>query len=142
MNIFYLSILITVVSNILYHIAQKNISANANPLISLIITYFIALVSSLVIYFVYPSNHDFLSSLKSLNWASFSLGIIILGVEMGYLLAYRSGGHLNLTAMVITLLVTMLLVPIGMIVFHEKITIQQIFGMILCIGSLILLSPK
>lgn len=142
MNIFYMSIGITVVSNILYHITQKNISSNANPLISLIVTYFVALIASLVVYLVYPSNHDLLTSIKTLNGASFALGIIILGVEMGYLLVYRSGGHLNLTAITITLLVTILLVPVGMIFFHEKISIQQIIGALLGIGSLILLSPK
>ena len=142
MNILYLSIALTVLSNILYHITQKNISQNSNPLISLIITYFIALVVSLAVYILYPSNHDFLTSIKSLNWASFVLGMFIVGVDVGYLLAYRAGWHLNLTAMMITLLVTILLVPIGTMVFREKISVQQIVGILSGIVSLILLSPK
>lgn len=142
MNIFYLSLAITVISNIFYHITLKNINASVNPVVSIIVTYIVALLASLAIYPFYPSNSNFSSSFSSLNWASYALGLTIVGVELGYLLAYRSGWHLNLTAITTTILVTLLLIPVGSIIFHEKITIQQIVGILLGITSLVLLSPK
>lgn len=142
MNIFYLSLVITVVSNILYHVTQKSIDVNVNPMVSIIVTYIVALIASLIIYPFYPSNIGFSTSLGSLNWASYALGITIVGVELGYLLAYRSGWHLNLTAITTTILVTLLLVPIGLIVFNEKLTAQKFLGVILGVISLYLINMK
>ena len=142
MNIYYLSLTITVLSNIFYHITQKSINTNVNPIASIIATYIIALMASLILYLFYPANTNFITSFTSLNWASYALGITIIGVELGYLLAYRSGWQLNMTAITTTILVTLLLVPIGLMYFHEKLTIQKMLGIFLGIISLILINLK
>ena len=142
MNILYLSIIITVISNIFYHIVQKNINSQVNPMVSLIVTYVIALIASLLIYPFFPSSTGFMKSLGQLNWATYLLGFTIIGVELGYLLAYRAGGNLSLTAIIVTLSVTLLLVPTGLIFFSEHLSMYKIIGIVFGIFSLILLNIK
>jgi drug/metabolite transporter (DMT)-like permease len=123
-------------------VTQKSVNPNVNPVVSVIVTYVVALIATLIIYPFYPSSLGFMASLNSLNWASYTLGLTIIGVEFGYLLAYRAGWHLNLTAITTTILVTLLLVPLGMIVFHEEITARKIIGVLLGIVGLFLINTK
>lgn len=142
MSLFYLSISLTIISNILYHVCQKSIPGNVNPIISLIVTYISAILVSLVILPIYPDKINIVESTKNLNWAPFILGASIVGLELGYLLAYRAGWNINLAALVSTVIVAIFLIPIGIFFFKETLTIHNVFGIILCIIGLVLIKYK
>lgn len=139
MFLFYFSIILTILSNLLYHIFQKSISPNINPIFSLMVTYLTAFFTSALLLPFFPNSNSFLSSIKELNWASFALALAIIGLEVGFLLAYRSGWGVGLTAIFSNVAVTILLVPIGLLFFKEKINFSNITGVVICILGLILI---
>lgn len=142
MSLYYFSILLVVASNILYHLSQKSTPSGVNPLVSLIVTYTTALIFSLIILPFYPSKENIVASLGKLNWASIALGISIVGLELGFLLAYRAGWNISLAQFFATVLITLLLIPIGILFFQEKLTLINVVGILLCLGGFMLINHK
>lgn len=140
--IYYLPIALTIVSNVFYHIFQKYIPDNVNPILSLIITYLTAIVLSLVILLFGFKDSSLLAEIRKVNWASFALGASIIGLELGFLLAYRAGWNISVGALVSTIIVSLLLIPIGIAIFKETLTFQGGIGIILCIIGLVLINSK
>lgn len=142
MWIYYAALALTVVSNVLYHIFQKSTPSNVNPIISLLVTYLTAAAFCAVIIPFYPKDSGLLDSLKRINWASFALGIAIVGLELGFLLAYRAGWNISLAGLLSNATVGLLLIPVGILFFAEKLTFINAAGIMLCFGGLVLMNHK
>ncbi|MCT8975571.1 hypothetical protein N4T77_03055 [Clostridium sp. CX1] len=142
MNLYYISVLLVIASNVFYHIFQKSVPEAANPLISLIATYGIALILTLISFCIYPSDVGFIQSFKRLNWASYALGITIVGLELGFLLAYRAGWNISLVALFTNICVTVLLIPIGLLLYKEHISLINFVGILLSIAGVICIYQK
>jgi len=140
---YYTSMIIIVVSNIFYHISQKSIVEELNPLVSMIVTYLVAIVMTFVLFIVFPLEKNSLSSqLHSINWASYVLGLSLVGLELGFLLAYRSGWNIGFAAIFANVAVTVLLVPIGFYFFKDKINFTNVIGIVLSIIGIFLINKK
>jgi len=139
---YYLSIIITILATVLYNISQKSINESINPFISMIATYTIAIISSLIVLFFFPTNYSIVSSLKQLNWASYVLGISALGLEIGYLYIYRSGWDIAIAPIYVSIISTIVLIVFGIFVYNNKITFTNSLGICLSILGIILMSKK
>lgn len=143
MFLYYASITIAIASNLFYYIIQKSTPENANPILSLAVTYFTAMVTCIVVFPFYPNNGQTIGeSLKKLNWTSITLGVAIVGLEMGFLLAFRSGWNLSTAGIFANVVVAIILIPVGLMFFKETLRPINIAGIILCITGLILMTKK
>lgn len=140
--IYVFSMALTVFSNVAYHFCQKEISANINPLVSLFLTYLTGMVVTLLCFPVFYPGINPMDSVKTLNWATFGLGVAIVGLELGFLLAYRAGWNLSLGALYSNVMVTVVLLPVGLFFYRESLTAKHIVGLLLSISGLILLGKK
>ncbi|MDO5755078.1 MAG: EamA family transporter [Tissierellia bacterium] len=139
---YYIALLLTVGANILYHISQKNISEKINPMFSLTVTYFVALILSLFGFFIVEHSTTFKGEFQHVNWASISLGISIILLELGFLLVYRTGWNIGNAAIISTVLVTIALIPIGILLYKERMNTLNILGILLCLLGLYFISRK
>lgn len=135
-----LPIAIVVISNILYHITTKKTPADANAFLSLAVTYGVAAIVSFVIFAVGYHGSSVSTELKKLNWSSFALGVVIIGLELGYILVYRAGWDVSKAPLVANCCLAIALVFVGFIVFKEHITLKQIIGMIISLVGLIIVT--
>ena len=78
--------------------------------------------------------------LKKLNWTSLALGVIIIGLEFGYILAYRAGWDVSRAPLVANCCLAVVLVFVGIFVFRESVTVKQIVGMAVCIAGLVIVT--
>jgi len=140
--LYYLSITLTIVSNVLYHLFQKSIAPKVNPFISLTVTYTTAALISLILWPFFTGGNSFTAALKNLNWASFALGVAIIGLELGFLLAYRTGWEISLGALVSNLMVSLLLIPVGILLFKERLSMVNGVGIALSIAGFICINYK
>ncbi|MFU2208182.1 EamA family transporter [Solidesulfovibrio sp. C21] len=140
MGTYYLPIGVVVLSNVLYHVFQKSIPQQFNPFISLIITYITAIFFSLALFPFYPSNTPLIWQLKLSIWPSIALGFAVVGLEVGFLLAYRLGWNINVASIVSNITVAVCLLPIGFLIYKESFTRLNFFGVLLCIIGLILVN--
>lgn len=142
MWLYYSAIALTVFANVFYHILQKSTPVNVNPMLSLLITYISAALICLIILPFYPEQNGIMESFKRINWVSYAMGIAIVGLELGYLLAYRAGWSISITAIVSNAAVTLLLIPIGLLLFKEHISPANLIGIVLCFSGLVLINLK
>lgn len=137
---YFIPIILTVIANIFYHIAQKYTSNKINPFFSLSVTYMVALFISVVLFFLTRKGESLIAEIHKINGASFILGIAIVLLEFGFLLAYRNGWNLSTASIISTVAVTVFLIPVGVGVFHETISSKKILGIIFSIFGMILMN--
>ena len=142
MFLFYFSVGLAIFSTLLYHLTQKLTPANANPALALIITYATSLALCVMLLTFFPIRNGLRLALGQLNWASFALAFAIVGLEVGFLLAYRSGWNISIAAIFVNVAGTLLLVPVGLLFFKEKLSPINLLGVLVCILGLIMVNWK
>ena len=132
--------IIIVVSNILYNICTKSTPAAVNPFAALSITYLIAAAVSFATFFIGSKGKNILAEFGKTNWTTFVLGVVIIGLELGYILAYRNGWAMKTASVTANITLAVALIFVALIFYKEKITAKQIAGIILCGGGLVLIN--
>ncbi len=133
--IFYLPLLLAVGATTLYHIAQKSVSPQVNPMLSVTVNYVTALLVSLLILPFYPGK-ALRASWRNLNWASVVVGVAIVGIELGFVVAYRAGWRISVASLIANVATALLLVAIGVVFFREHLSGRSVAGIALCILGL------
>lgn len=133
-------ILIIVTANTIYNICAKSTPGGINSFAALFITYAVAAIVSFGMFFATSENKNIFTAFSKTNWAPFVLGIVIVGLELGYILAYRNGWKMNTVSVSANIALAVILIFVSFIFYKESITIKQIAGMVLCAGGLILIS--
>ena len=136
------SLLLVVVSSVVYHVAQKSIPASAPPVASLLVSYAVALVGTIALLAVFPMPSGAGRAFRSLNWASAVIGLAIVGVELGFLLAYRSGWRISIGSAAANAAVALVLIPTGLVFFGERLSAANTAGLILCLIGLVLVVAR
>lgn len=145
MSLKFFLVILVVFSGLGYHLCQKLTSTSLNPFVALIVTYLFASIISIIAYFIFIPNTNLgtlVTSVKGANISSILLGVTVVGLELGYLLVYRMGWNISFASLLANTSVALLLIPIGLIVFKEKISITTLTGVVLCVVGLILISKK
>ena len=142
MFMYVFSIVLIVSSNIVYNICQKSTSQKVNPFAALLITYLTAALLSFIAFYFYKGDKRIFESFKELNWTSVALGFSILGLEFGYLMAYRAGWNISVAPIVANSFLTLMLIPIGILVYKEGFTLTKTIGVLFCIVGLVIINKK
>src|SRR5438445_12160665 len=82
----------------------------------------------------------FVRSLRDLNWATYVVGLSIVGVELAILLAYRAGWKISLASVVANVATALLLVIIGVVGYREHLAARHVVGLLMCLGGLVLIA--
>jgi drug/metabolite transporter (DMT)-like permease len=133
-----LSVAVIVASNVLYHVSQKSIPSGVHPLLSVAVTYAAALLVTLALWPLSPGETPKLSQISKLNWATLGVAVSAVGIEIGFLLAYRAGWNINIGSMIVSVAVALLLIPTGALMFHERLSAANVTGIVLCLAGLVL----
>lgn len=133
-------IIMIVASNCFYHIFSKSAPEGINAFGTLMITYLTATIITglLFIFFVKPENVVF--ELGKINWASIGLGFAIIGLEAGYILAYRAGWQVNTAPLIANTCLAIALIVIGALLYKESITIKQLAGVLVCLIGIVMIN--
>ena len=138
MFLFYFSFGLAVLASMLYHIIAKVLPSNVNPAISLFVSYSTAALLSLTLLFFFPLETSMVNAFRDLRWTTVALALAVVGIDVGFILAYRSGWNVSLATLLVNVGATVLLIPIGLLLFKEKLSSLNVIGIILCIAGLIL----
>ena len=84
-------IALVIFSNIIYQICAKGVPKNMDVMASMTITYLVGAVCSAIMYFVMNKNGNLLQEYMKTNWAPIFLGISVVGLEVGFIYAYKNG---------------------------------------------------
>jgi multidrug transporter EmrE-like cation transporter len=142
MFLFYFSITLAICSSALYHFTAKSTPSNVNFTVSLLVTYAVAFLVVLWTFIFFPIKNGLGFELKQLNWASIGLAIAIVGIEFGFLLTYRAGWNLGIAAVLVNVVASLILVPVAIFFFKDKISWVNILGILVCLAGLVMLNWK
>ncbi|MFN8479338.1 MAG: EamA family transporter [Kouleothrix sp.] len=140
--LYYGAMGLTILASLFYHLFQKATPAQVHPLIGLAVTYAVALIICLLLLPFFPLGTSLGAALRQVNWASVALALAVVGIELGFLLAYRAGWNISIGALVTNVAVTVLLVPIGVALFAETLAWTQIVGICVCVVGLVLINIR
>ncbi len=133
-------ILIIVLSNVLYNVCTKSTPSEINAFATLSVTYLVAASVSFATFFITSKNKNILTEFSKTNWTTFVLGFVIIGLELGYILAFRNGWKMNTASVTANITLAVALIFVSMIFYKESITLKQIAGIVLCGGGLVLIN--
>jgi len=139
---FYLSLGVAILSSVLYHVFQKSIAPGVHPVVSIMVTYVAALALSLPLFSIFPMEERIGRALSRVNWASFALALAIVGLEVGFLLAYRAGWNMSVAGIAANAAAALVLLPLGMTLFKEKPSVLNVVGVLVCILGLMMVNHR
>ncbi len=142
MSLYIIAIALTIVANIGYHLLQRSIRPDLNPVLALVATYATALVVSLIAMPFFRGETPWSTQVRKLGWMSFGLGLCVVLLELGFLLAYRAGWNISVAALYSNAAVALLLLPVGLLAFSEGMDTRKAAGLLCTFVGLILLSQK
>jgi drug/metabolite transporter (DMT)-like permease len=133
-------IALVVCSNILYQIAAKSVPGDMNPFASLTVTYLVGAAFSAALFFtlggVIPAESGLWREYAKLNWAPFLLGVVIVGLEAGFIFAYKAGWPVSTATVVQSSFLAVALLIVGGLLYREPISASKIFGVAVCLVGL------
>jgi uncharacterized membrane protein len=133
-------ILVVVAANTFYNICAKSTPGGVQPFASLTITYLIAAVLSLVMFYATSGNKNIIAEIQKTNWTAIAFGVAIVGLEFGNINMYRVGWKVSTGSLVANIGLACVLLVVGIIAYKESLSVKQIIGMILCGGGIFLVS--
>src|SRR5213078_1498203 len=139
MSGFYLAFALTVFGMLLYHLSQKAVPKESNPFFVIVIAYVIGIALCVALAFVYPGKKSPLETFRQSNWAVYTLGVAAALIELGFLLAYRTGWRISIAAVATNAAAAIVLIPVGLFVYKDHLSLRNVIGLVLCVVGLALL---
>ena len=135
-------IALVVFSNTLYQICAKEVPGGVNAFATLTVTYLVGALASGVLFFVTGNGASLFQEYGRLNWASFLLGLVIVGLEAGWIYAYKAGWSVSTAFIVQSAILAGFLLLVGYLLSHEPLAWNKIAGVVICLIGLYVINYK
>lgn len=133
---------LVVLSNTAYQICAKSVPGGMNPFASLTVTYLVGALASGLFYVALGDGGNILQEYTKLNWAPFVLGLVIVGLEVGWIYAYKAGWPVSTAFIFQSAILAGFLLMVGWMLYQEPVTLNKIIGIIICLIGLYFLSRQ
>ena len=133
---------LVVLSNVLYQICAKSVPNGMHPLASLTVTYTVSAVVSLVLFFVLNRGGNLFKEYAKLNWAPLVFGVVLVGLEVGFIYAYKAGWAVSTAQIVQSAILAVALLFVGFFLYREPVHWNKIVGVAICLAGLFVINLK
>ena len=135
-------IALVVLANTFYQICAKATPEAMNPLAALTVTYTIADLASGLLFAATIRGGSLLREYSHLNWAPFVFGLALVGLEVGFIYAYKAGWPVSAASLVASAFLAVVLIFVGFLVYKEPITVSKLIGIAICMVGLYFINKK
>jgi drug/metabolite transporter (DMT)-like permease len=144
------ALILATVGCVIYHLGQKLVPPSAHPMAVLMAAYAVAFIlSAVALPWLQPAGttapwqqaYASMATGPGLRVA-LVLGVGVLLIELGFLLAYRAGGSLQTASVAVNGTAAVLLIPIAVVMFKEAFSLPKILGILLVLAGLGLMSKR
>jgi len=133
-------LLLTVAGAVVYQISSKSVPRAAHPLVAIVVAYVVAMALCLLAMWKWPIAGSIADALRPLDWSVAGVGAGAALIEVGFLLAFRSGWPLSLASVVVNVSAGILLIPVGLAMFGERLSLPKMMGAAFCLVGLVLIA--
>ena len=134
--------MLVILSNTVYQICAKSVPSNVNPFASLIVSYIVGAICSAVMFFMTSKQTNVIKELANMNWALYVLGFVIVGLEVGFIYMYKVGWQVSTASIVQSSFLAIILIFVGLLLYHEALTWNKIVGVFICLVGLVFINLK
>ena len=135
-------IALVIVCNIVYQVCAKSVPAEIHPLASLTVTYLVSAIMSGLLYIWLGESVDFQGEYRKLNWAPFVLGAVIVGLEAGWIYAYKAGWPVSTGFIVQSSVLAAALLLVGYWLYQEPLVWNKVVGVAICLIGLVVINYR
>jgi len=135
-------IALVVLSNTVYQICAKEVPAGMNAFASLTVTYLVGALASGVLFFATGNGAGMLQEYGRLNWAPFVMGLVVVGLEAGWIYAYKAGWPVSTAFIVQSAILAGFLLIAGYMLYHESLAWNKIAGVVICLAGLYVMNYR
>lgn len=135
-------IVLVVLSNVVYQICAKSVPNNVNAFAALAVTYTVGAVCSAVTYFISDKQANIVKEICKMNWAPYVLGIVVVGLEVGFMYAYKAGWQVSTVSVVQSSFLAVALIFVGLLLYNEALTWNKLVGVVICLVGLVFINLK
>lgn len=135
-------IALAVLANVAYHICAKSTPDGIDPFASLTVTYAVSAIACALLFFVLGKGGNLLHEYSKLNWAPFVFGLALVGLEVGFVFAYKAGWQVSTAAIVQSAFLAVALIFVGCLLYHEALTWNKLVGVVICLIGLVFINLK
>lgn len=121
---------IAALGNVSYHIGQKSLPPSINPMVLLMAIYGIAFVLSAALTPFFKTEQTTAVMPLLLHWQVWLVAAGVLLIEIGFLLAYRTGISVQWSGVAVSGTAALLLIPVGLWLFKEHVSIERLIGIV------------
>lgn len=129
-------IALVVASNTLYQICAKSVPREMDALASLTVTYLVGAACSAVMFFALNRDANLFQEYGKLNAAPVLLGVAVVGLEVGFIYAYKAGWPVSTASIVQSAFLSLALIFVGALLYREAITPSKLVGVVICLIGL------
>lgn len=129
-------IALVVLSNVVYQICAKSVPKEMNVMASMTVTYLVGAICSAILFFLSSKNTSLLQEYKKLNFTPIFLGISVVGLEVGFIYAYKNGWSVSTASIVQSAFLSLALIVVGAVLYRETITVSKLIGVAICLVGL------
>jgi len=138
-----LPIMLVVASCVSYQLAQRSMSVAANPFAVVALVYALGIVACFALAPLVARPIGIADVHLLRDWPPWLLAASVVGIEVGYLLVYRTGWSLGTTVGVTYTLTIVLVAVIGATFFAEVLSLRRVAGLLFALAGLwLLLAPS
>lgn len=134
----FLSVLIVVFAGVGYHLVSRNIPEGGNQFLGVGMAYVMACIVCLGL-FALTADGSLAEELSRISWHYLIIGVMVPGIEIGFVLMYQHGWPLSSGALTADVLADTCLLLIGLLVFHDSLSLVNWIGMAACIAGVVLM---
>ncbi len=135
-------IALVVLSNTVYQICAKGVPDKVSPFATLTVTYLVGAAVTAIIFFVTRPGENLIKQVTQMNPAPYVLGLVIVGLEVGWIYAYKAGWQVSTGSVVQAAFLAVTLILVGALLYREPVTWNKIVGITVCLVGLVFINMK
>jgi len=133
---------LVIMANTVYQMCTKSVPRDMNPFASLTVTYLIGAAASAILFFVLGRDVNLIEEYRKLNWAPLALGLVVVGLEAGWIYAYKAGWQVSTAQIIQGSILGTILIFVGTMLYKETLTWNKLVGIIICMIGLCFINYK
>lgn len=137
---FWWPIALLLVAHTFYQVSAKSVPAAMDPFAAVFFNYVVAATAAFVLWMIMGQEKNLMVQIGKLNWAPIVMGLTITAVEVASVFMYKLGWNISVGTTIVNIALAVVLAIIGVMLYKETLSVQQLVGIGLCIAGVIVMN--
>ena len=133
-------IALLVVAHTIYQISAKSVPDAMDPFAAVFFNYVVAAALAFCLWMVMGQDRSLTTQLSKMNWAPVTMAMAITAVEVASVFLYKVGWNISIGSTVANILTAIALAGVGVLIYKDVMTVNQLIGIGLCIAGLVVMN--